>query len=95
MEKLLQTIQENYSIENIEDIEKNDPTYQALEHLYLNLNNKEMFLPLVIANALVCYQLSNTGEEYWEEFAREAGKFEFKKLKDVYMFFIDFLPKSQ
>jgi len=95
MEKLIRIIQENYDVSQIEDIEKNDPMFKALEYLYLNLQNKEMFLPLVLANSLVCYQLSSNGESYWEEFSREAGKCEFKKLKDIYMFFIDFLPKSE
>lgn len=95
MEKLIQTIRENFDIHDIENIEKNDPMFKALEYLYLNINNKEMFLPLVLANSLVCYQLSSNGEEYWEEFSREAGRYDFKKLKDVYLFFIDFLPKSE
>ncbi len=95
MKNLIEIIKENYDISDIENIEKNDPMYQALEHLFLNLENKEMFLPLVIANSLICYQLSSKGEEYWEEFSREAGKYKFDKLKDIYMFFIDFLPKSE
>ena len=95
MKQLIEIIKENYSANNIEDIEKNDPMYKAIEYLYMNLWNKEMLLPLIIANSLVSYQLSSTGESYWQEFTREAGKFEFKKLRDIYMFFIDFLPKSE
>lgn len=95
MEKLIEIIKENYNLEDIETIEKNDPIFCSLEHLYENLENKEIFLPLVLANSLVCYQLSSNGEEYWEEFAKESAKYEFKKLKDIYMFFVDFLPKSQ
>lgn len=95
MEKLIEIIQKHYTIVSIEEIEKNDPMYQALFFLYDTLKNKEVFLPLVIANALICYQLSSNGESYWEEFAKEAAKYEFQKLRDVYLFFIDFLPRSQ
>ena len=47
-----------------------DPQFQALLHLYEHMGNKERFAPLVIANALVSYQLSGRGEDWWWEFAR-------------------------
>ena len=37
MKELGEIIKENYSLENIEDIEKNDPMYKAVEYLYMNL----------------------------------------------------------
>lgn len=95
MKDLLTIIQENYNLEDIETIEKNDPMFQALEKLYLRIDNKEMFLPVIIANSIVCYQLSSVGEAYWEEFGTRAAEYEFHKLKDIYLFFVDFLPKSE
>ncbi|ALM74468.1 N-glycosylase/DNA lyase [Thermococcus barophilus] len=49
--------------------EKVDLQFSALEHLYKNLKNDELFIKLVIANAVVSYQLTATGEEWWWEFA--------------------------
>lgn len=95
MEKLIKIIRDNFDIQDIENIEKNDPMYIALETLYNKLENKEMFLPLVVANSLVCYQLSSSWEQYWEEFWEQASLYTFKRLKDIYLFFVDFLPKSQ
>gem|GEM_PF-3747411 len=37
MKQLIEIIKENYSANNIEDIEKNDPMYKAIEYLYMNL----------------------------------------------------------
>jgi len=95
MKALSNILAEKYTLENVQELESQDPMYKALATLFEKLWNKEMFLPLIVANALVCYQLSSTSEEYWDEFANEVEKFEFKKLKDVYLFFIDFLPKSE
>lgn len=95
MEHLIHVIQEQFPVKTIEDIEKNDPMYQALIYLHEHLENKEMFLPLTVANSMVCYQLSSNGEAYWQEFANEASKYTFHRLKDIYLFFIDFLPKSE
>lgn len=95
MEKIVESIQKNYDISEIENIEKNDPMFQALEYLYLNLENKEIFLALVIANSLISYQLSSHSHDYWDEFSKEAGKYNFWSLRDIYLFFIDFLPKSE
>jgi len=51
------------------NIEKNDIQYKALENLYKNIKDKTIFLQLIIANSLVCYQLSWTWENYWQEFS--------------------------
>lgn len=49
--------------------EKVDLQYTSLENLHRNLKNDEIFIKLVIINALVSYQLSTTGESWWGEFS--------------------------
>ncbi len=55
-------------IERAKRIEEKDQQFQALQHLFRT--SKRNFLSLTVANALVCYQLSGKGEDYWWEFAR-------------------------
>ena len=60
-----------FGIEGARYIEEHiDPQFQALIYLYEHMGNKERFAPLVVANALVSYQLSGRGEDWWWEFAR-------------------------
>jgi len=60
-----------FGIEGARFIEEHvDPQFQALIYLYEHMENKERFAPLVVANALVSYQLSGRGEDWWWEFAR-------------------------
>lgn len=68
MNKLYKLLKD-YSIEDALNIEKNDLQYKSLEKLYENIQNKELFLSLILANSIVCYQLSSTWENYWEEFS--------------------------
>ncbi|HIP91179.1 MAG TPA: N-glycosylase/DNA lyase [Methanothermococcus okinawensis] len=49
--------------------EKIDLQYHYLKNLKERLNNQELFLKLIILNALVSYQLSTTGENWWREFS--------------------------
>lgn len=60
-------------IKNIETdfikIESRDRQYIALKDLYSNFLDKDFYLCLILANSLICYQLSSSGEEYWEEFS--------------------------
>lgn len=69
--------------------------FLSLKWLYDMLENKDFFLPLIIANSIICYQLSSTWEKYWEEFSIEAWKFTYTRVEDIFLFLIDFLPKSQ
>ena len=94
MEKLLKVIQDTYDISQIEILEQNDPMFQALKDLYLHLSDKQIFIPLVLSNSLICYQLSSKWEDYWQEFSLEAGKVSFKDTSDIHEFFLDFLPRS-
>lgn len=66
MQKLYQKLKK-YSIEDVIQIEESDRQYIAIKNLYKNIKNKELFLFLIIANSIICYQLSWTWENYWEE----------------------------
>lgn len=68
MEKLFQKLK-NYTIDDVLKIEESDRQFIAIKNLYKNINNKELFLFLIIANSLICYQLSWKWEDYWEEFS--------------------------
>ncbi len=46
-----------------------DRQYHALSHMYDALSEPSVFLGLIVLNALVCYQLSCGGEDYWWEFS--------------------------
>ncbi len=80
------------SVEEIMDFEeKYDEQYKALKALYSAMKNKEAFIPLTILNALVSYQLTGTGEEYWWEFSKY---FQEKNVKDPVSDMVDFLKSS-
>ncbi|NJE84681.1 N-glycosylase/DNA lyase [Thermococcus sp. CX2] len=54
--------------------EKVDLQFPALENLHKNLKDSELFIKLVIANAIVSYQLTATGEEWWWEFSMHFSR---------------------
>jgi len=60
---------EKYSISDAIKIEESDRQFIALKNLYEKIENKEVYLPLITANALICYQLSWKWEDYREEFS--------------------------
>ncbi|AIF69185.1 N-glycosylase [Palaeococcus pacificus DY20341] len=73
--------------------EKVDLQFSALENLHKNLNNDELFIKLVLANAIVSYQLSATGEEWWWEFSHYfSTNGDVRSIKEAYA---DFLPNSR
>ena len=66
----LKYIIRSLGIESARLIEENiDLQYIHLKNLKERLNNDELFLKLIILNALVSYQLSTTGENWWREFS--------------------------
>jgi DNA-(apurinic or apyrimidinic site) lyase len=66
----LKTILKELGLKSAKTIEENvDLQYYYLENLQKALNNNELFLKLVIINAIVSYQLSTTGENWWKEFS--------------------------
>ncbi len=50
--------------------ERIDLQFDALRSLHENLKDKGLFMKLVMANAVVSYQLSGRGEDWWWEFSR-------------------------
>jgi N-glycosylase/DNA lyase len=49
-----------YSLEDAKNIEKSDRQFLALQSLEKRFKDKEIFLALIISNAIICYQLSGT-----------------------------------
>lgn len=50
-------------------LEETDRQFIALKEFINKQNEKKVALALVVANSIICYQLSGTGEKYWEEFS--------------------------
>ena len=73
MEKLLKLIWDA-DINTAVEFEQKDQQFVALKKLYSHIPNKDSYLPLIVANSLVCYQLSATGEKYWSEFSDYFSK---------------------
>lgn len=57
---------EDLDFQNYLEIESNDEQFLAIKKL--TEIHWVVSLSYIIANALICYQLSSTGELYWEEF---------------------------
>jgi N-glycosylase/DNA lyase len=47
-----------YSVSDSIKIEESDRQYVALKKLSENIKNKEIYLSLILANSIICYQLS-------------------------------------
>ena len=94
MEYLYKKIK-HISLEDAIEIEHSDKQFKALKQLYENIENKKAYLSLIIANSIICYQLSSTWENYWKEFSEEWSKEKIEKVWDIIDFFIDFLPRSK
>ena len=91
VEELIRALKD-ISIEDIMEFEEEyDEQYKALRKLYEEIGNKNFFIPLTILNALVSYQLSGTGEEYWWEF---SDYFRNRDVKDPVNDMIEFVKKS-
>lgn len=72
MEKLFNKLK-NISLNDAIKIEESDLQFFELKKLYNSIKNKEIFLWLIIANCIICYQLSSTWEAYWKEFSLYFG----------------------
>ena len=68
-----------FSLKDATQIEESDRQFIALKNLYNNIKNKELYLALIIANSLICYQLSWKWEEYWEEFSKYFSSYDLEK----------------
>ncbi len=47
-----------------------DEQFLSLKELYSEISDKDIFPILVVLNALISYQLTGTGEMYWDEFSK-------------------------
>jgi len=68
-----------YTLKNAIKIEEQDRQFIALKVLQHNINNKELYLALIVSNSIICYQLSWKWENYWEEFSEYFSKQEITK----------------
>ncbi len=66
---------------------------QILEKLYDDLDNKGIFIPLCVSNAIIAHKLAHKDEVYWMNFSRKVRERNIESIKDIYMFYIDFLPQ--
>lgn len=58
-----------FKLKDALNFESNDRQFIAIKNLEKEISNKELYLALIIANSIICYQLSWKGEDYWEEFS--------------------------
>lgn len=58
-----------YNLKDAIKLEEADRQFIALKKLGENISDKELYLSLIIANSIICYQLSWKWENYWEEFS--------------------------
>ncbi len=79
------------SINDVLWLEENfDEQYKALEYLFKNLKDVELFFRLSILNSLNSFQLSMTGEKYWWAFSKYFSE---NKPKELFEDFKEFLKK--
>ncbi|WP_048148724.1 N-glycosylase/DNA lyase [Palaeococcus ferrophilus] len=90
----LRELLEEIGIEGARVIEERvDLQFDALKNLRENLEDDELFIKLVIANAVVSYQLSGKGEAWWWEFSRHFS--ENPPEGSIWKAYADFLPRSR
>ncbi|EKE27532.1 MAG: hypothetical protein ACD_3C00196G0025 [uncultured bacterium (gcode 4)] len=87
-----------YNLKDARRIEESDRQFFAIKKICENIWNSPFFFAIIIANSLLSYQLSSTGEEYWEEFAEFSIRYEFPEeydFKATFSFFETFLLQSK
>ena len=78
MNKRLYSKLKRYNLQDALYIEKSDRQFLALQDLWRSKKlNRENYLSLILSNSIVCYQLSSTGENYWEEFSQYFSENDF------------------
>lgn len=82
------------TLEDSINIEESDRQFKALKKLHKKIDNK-YYLQLIIANSLICYQLSWKWEDYWEEFSEYFSSKNFENLEHLIESIKEFLPKSK
>ncbi len=68
MDRLIDIIKE-FTPSEIIKIEEKDRQFKALKRLNAKIEDKTLFLKLIVINALLSYQLQTKGEKYWENFS--------------------------
>lgn len=63
-----------YRLKDAIKLEEKDRQFIALKKLEKNVDDKELYLALIISNSIICYQLSWKWESYWEEFSEYFSK---------------------
>jgi len=108
MERLLKKLKD-ISLNEVIKVEESDFQFFALKNLFENLNppvinkfplNKgklkgDFYLSLIIANSLICYQLSSNWEKYWEEFSNYFSKNIISNKNEVISKLWDFVKHSK
>lgn len=69
-----------YNLKDAIKLEEQDRQFISLKNLEQNIDNKELYLALIISNSIICYQLSWKWEDYWEEFSEYFSKHEITPL---------------
>jgi len=83
-------------IEVIHVIEGYDPQFISLKRLSNTPYLKKEFIPILsLLNALISYQLSCRGEEYWNEFSINVAKYLNDDSDDIVSSLINFLKNSR
>jgi len=87
---------QKYTIEDAIYFEEIDRQFLALKRLYegKKIDNGN-YLFLIVANSLICYQLSWKWEDYWEEFSKVLENKSFNNFEEIYIFFSDFIANSK
>lgn len=65
----LYTKLQDFDLDYAIKLEETDRQFIALKELVNKQSEKKVALALVVANSIICYQLSGTWENYWEEFS--------------------------
>ncbi|EKE29367.1 MAG: hypothetical protein ACD_2C00184G0004 [uncultured bacterium (gcode 4)] len=87
-----------YDLNDAIRIEESDRQFFAIKKICETIWNSPYYFAMIMANSLLSYQLSSTGEEYWEEFAEFAINYEFPEWYDfqaIFSFFEIFLFQSK
>ncbi len=65
-----------------------------LKKFYQNIDNKWIFIPLCVSSAIIWYKLAHNDEVFWMNFTKQAEERKIESVKDIYLFYLDFLPKT-
>lgn len=93
MEKLYQKLK-HFTIEDAYKFENEDRQFIALKKLEKTFNDKNVYLWLIVANSIICYQLSWKWEDYWEEFSSYFSWKDFK-LNKIILELSNFIKQSK